>query len=251
MSKPAIAIAGLTACSGCQLTLLNCEEELLEIVRHFSIEYFPIGHTERTIAGPIDVAFVEGAVSTPEDLETLIRLRNCSRLLVAFGTCALWGGIAAMKNHESRRDLAAAVYGPAGDALKTFNPQPFHHFVKVDFAITGCPPEKGELVATLASLRRGTFPVFPSCPVCTECRIRENLCLLIERDEMCLGPLIQAGCNARCPTVGISCEGCRGPVVEANVAAQVELLLEKGFGRDEIVSRMQRFYPEWNYEQRS
>jgi sulfhydrogenase subunit delta len=251
MSRPTIAIAGLTACSGCQLTLLNCEEYLPEIAQRFDIRYFPLGLTEHAVAGPIDAALVEGAVSTPEDLEMLIRLRNCSRLLVAFGTCALWGGIAAMKNNESRRDLAAAVYGAAGDSLKTFNPQPFHRFVKVDFAIAGCPPEKEELLATLAALLRGTFPVFPCYPVCTECRNRENLCLLIERNELCLGPLIQAGCNARCPAVGIPCEGCRGPVAEANVAAQVELLREKGFSREEIVSRMQRFYPEWDYEQRS
>ncbi|MGD0586605.1 MAG: NADH:ubiquinone oxidoreductase [Oryzomonas sp.] len=251
MKKPTIAIAGLTACSGCQLTLLNCEEELPEIAQRFTIDYFPLGLTERLITGPIDVAFVEGAVSTPSDLEILMKLRNCCRSLVALGTCALWGGIAAMKNQESRKDLAESVYGSAADGLKTFNPQPLCRFVKIDFAITGCPPEKGELLATLAALLRGTFPVFPRYPVCSECRNRENLCLLIERNEMCLGPLIQAGCDARCPAVGIGCEGCRGPVTEANVAAEMELLLNKGFPRDEIVSRMQRFYPEWNYEQRS
>ncbi|OGT99912.1 MAG: NADH:ubiquinone oxidoreductase [Geobacteraceae bacterium GWC2_48_7] len=251
MKKPTIAIAGLTACSGCQLTFLNCEEELPEIAQRFVVDYFPMGLTERLMTGPIDVAFVEGAISTPDDLETIIKLRSCSRLLVAFGTCALWGGIAAMKNDESRKQLAEAIYGPAAASLMTFNPQPFHRFVKVDFAITGCPPEKGELLTTLAALLRGTLPVFPHYPVCTECRNRENLCLLIECNEICLGPLIQAGCNARCPAVGIKCEGCRGPVTEANVAAETDLLLSKGFSREEIVSRMQRFYPEWNYEQRS
>ncbi len=154
MKKPIIAIAGLTACSGCQLTLLNCEEELPEIARRFIIDYFPLGFTERLITGPIDMAIVEGAVSTPSDLEILMKLRNCSRSLVALGTCALWGGIAAMKNQESRKDLAETVYGSAADKLKTFNPQPLHRFVKIDFAITGCPPEKGELLATLAAMLR-------------------------------------------------------------------------------------------------
>lgn len=251
MKKPVIAIAGLTACSGCQLTFLNCEEELPELTQRFVIDYFPMGLTERLITGPIDVAIVEGAISAPSDLEVLMKLRNCSRRLVALGTCAIWGGIAAMKNLESRKELAETVYGPAAFELKTFNPQPLHHFVKIDFSITGCPPEKEELLATLAELLKGSFPEFPHYPVCTECRCRENLCLLIERDEMCLGPLIQAGCNARCPAVGIACEGCRGPAVEANVAAVMGLFLGKGFTRDEIVSRMQRFYPEWNYEQRS
>jgi coenzyme F420-reducing hydrogenase gamma subunit len=251
MNRPTIAIAGLTACSGCQLTLFNCEAELLELAERFTFAYFPMGFTGLSITGPFDVAFVEGAVSTPDDLEILIKLRSRSRFLVAFGTCALWGGVAAMNNHEARNDLLEMVYGAGGGEMKSFNPQPFRHFIKVDFAIAGCPPEKAELLATLAALLKGTFPVFPRYPVCTECRIRENRCLLIEDNEMCLGPLIQAGCNARCPAVGIKCEGCRGPVAEANVAAELALLLEKGFAREEIVRRMRRFYPEWDYEQRS
>ena len=143
MKKPVIAIAGLTACSGCQLTFLNCEQELPDITQRFILDYFPMAETERIISGPIDVAFVEGAVSTPEDLDTLVKLRNHSRLLVAFGTCALWGGIAAMKNHESRKDLAEAVYGPAGDNLKTFHPQPFHRFVRLTLRLPAVHPRKG------------------------------------------------------------------------------------------------------------
>ncbi len=251
MTRPTIAIAGLTACSGCQLTFFNCERELPELAERFAISYFPMGFTERSITGPIEAAFVEGAVSTPDDLEVLIKLRSRSRFLIAFGTCALWGGVAAMKNDESRNGLLEAVYGKSGLEMKSFNPQPFHHFIKVDFAVTGCPPEKHELLSTLGALLRGTFPVFPRYPVCTECRNRENRCLLIEDDEMCLGPLIQAGCNARCPAVAIKCEGCRGPVAEANVAAELELFREKGFSREEIERRMRRFYPGWDYEQRS
>lgn len=250
MNRPIIAMAGLTACSGCQLTFFNCEAELPELVGRFHISYFPMGITERAMTGPVDMAFVEGAVSTPGDLELLIKLRSMSRFLVAFGTCALWGGVAAMNNHESRNGMVEAVYGKSTEELQTFKPLPIRHFIKVDFAITGCPPEKPELLATLAALLRGNFPVFPRYPVCMECRNRENRCLLIEDKEICLGPLIQAGCNARCPAVGIVCEGCRGPVTEANVAAELELLLEKGFTREEIERRMRRFCPEWDYEQR-
>jgi len=249
--RPVVAMAGLTACSGCQLTFLNCETELPELARRFAISYFPLAVTAHAASGPIDISFIEGAVSTPDDLELLLKIRSMSRFLVAFGTCALWGGVAAMNNHESRKSMVEAVYGKTAGGMKTFNPQPFANFVKVDFAITGCPPEKSELLATLAAFLKGSFPVFPRYPVCTECRNRENRCLLIEDNEICLGPLIQAGCNARCPAVGIICEGCRGPVTEANVAAELELLLEKGFTREEIERRMRRFYPEWDYEQRS
>lgn len=248
--KPTIAFSGLTACSGCQLTLLNCEEELPQLAEIFRFDYFPLGISGVDLCSPLDVAFVEGAVSTPEDLEILLNLRNRCRLLIGVGTCALWGGIAAMKNDQPRKELAAVVYGESARALKTFAPGPLHRFVTVDFAIAGCPPEKSELLATFASLLHGTLPVFPHYPVCTECRNRENLCLLIEKNELCLGPLIQSGCNARCPAVSIACEGCRGPVVEANVAAELALLLDKGFSKEEIISRMRRFYPEWNNEQR-
>jgi coenzyme F420-reducing hydrogenase gamma subunit len=194
---------------------------------------------------------VEGAVSTPGDLATLFRLRSQSRILVAYGTCALHGGVAAMNNlTASRTQLKESVYGAAGADIESFAPAPFRNFVAVDFAITGCPPEKHDLVALLGALLAGTLPPVPSYPVCTECRSRENLCLLLERNQLCLGPIIQGGCNARCPATGIVCEGCRGPVDEANVAQELELLKERGFEPEEIMRRMSRFTPGWNYGQR-
>ncbi|WP_243373132.1 NADH:ubiquinone oxidoreductase [Geotalea sp. SG265] len=250
MNRPVIAFAGLTACSGCQLTLLNCEEELPQLAEMFDFAYFPMGRSENDDCCSLEVSFVEGAVSTPGDLEILLNLRSRSRLLVGIGTCALWGGIAAMKNHQPRLELTEAVYGNFANAVKTFPPGPLSRFVTVDFAVPGCPPETNQVMQVLASLLHGTLPVFPGYPVCTECRNRENLCLLIEKNELCLGPLIQSGCNARCPAVSVACEGCRGPATEANVAAEIDLLVEKGFSREEINSRLRRFYPEWDNGQR-
>ena len=251
MNRPRLAIAGLTACSGCQLTLLNCEEELPEVAGRFDLAYFPMAQSAGDPRALFDVAIVEGAVSTPGDLAVLFRLRNASRILVAFGTCALFGGVAAMNNGTHQREtLLREVYGEAGRGFESFPPAPFKNFVAVDFAITGCPPEKPDLLALLGALLAGTLPPTPSYPVCTECRSRENLCLLLERGELCLGPIIQGGCNARCPATGIPCEGCRGPVREANVAQQLELLLERGFDRKEIERRMSRFTPEWDYGKR-
>lgn len=250
MNKRTLAFAGLTACSGCQLTLLNCEREIFELINHFDIAWFPMGVSSRPKCPSFDIAFVEGAVSTPEDLEQLLWLRSSSSHLVAFGTCAMWGGIAAMKNELPRQELLSAVYGRQATVGRSFNPAPFARFVNVDFNIAGCPPEKSELLRTLASLVHGSFPVLPAYPVCTECRNRENRCLLIEDDQLCLGPLIQSGCNARCPAAGIVCEGCRGPAIEANVAAEIDLLAEKGYSREEIVSRLRRFYPEWDNDRR-
>lgn len=251
MKKPRLAIAGLTACSGCQLTLLNCEVELPRVVEAFDISYFPMAESAIDPHASFDVALVEGAVSTPGDLSTLFKLRNASRQLVAFGTCALHGGIAALKNRiSSREDLVSCVYGEGGQSVESFAPVALKNYVSVDFAVTGCPPEKWDLVDLLGAVAAGTFPPSPCYPVCIECRSRENLCLLLEKKELCLGPIIQGGCNARCPATGIVCEGCRGPVREANVAQELELLLERHFTREEIESRMSRFTPEWNYGQR-
>ncbi|GAW66539.1 NADH ubiquinone oxidoreductase [Geoanaerobacter pelophilus] len=250
MNRPRLAIAGLTACSGCQLTLLNCEEDLAEVAARFELVSFPLAES---IEGgePFAAAIVEGAVSTPHDLANLFRLRNSSRLLVALGTCAIFGGVAAMNNVVSvREELVAAVYGEGKKKGESFAPAPLENFVSVDFSITGCPPEKHEVIALLSALLSGTLPPLATYPVCTECRSRENLCLLLERKELCLGPVIQGGCHARCPATGIVCEGCRGPVREANVAQELELLLERGFGRDEVERRLRRFRPEWNYGQR-
>ena len=250
MKRLKVAIAGLTACSGCQLTLLNCEEELPEVLRRFAPVYFPMGESGSAVTR-FDAAIVEGAVSTPADLDLLFRLRNASPLLVAYGTCAKFGGVAAMNNKTAlRKELVRTVYGSHEDR-ESFDPVPLGSFVSVDWTITGCPPEKRDILALLAALQAGTLPPEPTYPVCTECRSRENLCLLLERNELCLGPVIQGGCDAHCPSTGIVCEGCRGPVRQANVAQELELLLERGFDREEIVRRMRRFVPEWDYEQRS
>jgi len=252
MKKPRLAIAGLTACSGCQLTLLNCEEELPLILEKFDVAYFPMGESTHDSLATYDVALVEGAVSTPGDLSTLFKLRSTSKLLVAYGTCAMHGGVAAMNNLQAagRQELLREVYGAPGLELETFPPAPFKNVISVDFAVTGCPPEKGELIELLGALLVGTLPPPRSYPVCLECRSRENLCLLLEKNELCLGPVIQGGCNARCPATGIACEGCRGPVAEANVAQELELLLERGFSKEEIRRRMSRFTVEWDYDQR-
>ncbi|MBU5612349.1 NADH-quinone oxidoreductase subunit B family protein [Geomonas azotofigens] len=252
MKRLKLAITGLTACSGCQLTLLNCEDELPELLERCELIYFPLAESGDLDEASFDAAIVEGAVSTPKDLELLFKLRNASRLLVAYGTCALFGGVAAMNNRVSARvDLLQSVFGTGNKLPDSFPPVPLGNFVSVDATITGCPPETCDIVAMVAALAAGTLPPAPSYPVCTECRSRENLCLLLEKGQLCLGPVVQGGCNARCPATGIVCEGCRGPVREANVAQELELLLERGFGRDEIERRMSRFKPEWNYGQRS
>lgn len=243
MKRLRIAIAGLTACSGCQLTFLNCEEELPRLLDHISIEYFPLACDPASDIPELDAALVEGAVSTPADLLMLQRLREKSRILVAYGTCAVWGGIAAIKNGIDRAPLIAAVYGTTPPISGSFDPTPLHRHVAVDFGIAGCPPEKHEVLQTIAALARGTLPLLPEYPVCMECRSRELVCLLLEEGQACLGPVTRAGCRARCPAVSVGCEGCRGPIDEANAAEELELLQSRGYSTAKVDGMMGRFAP--------
>jgi len=245
MNRLRLAIAGLTACSGCQLTLLNCEAELAELLEMFEFSFFPMACSPAELSGEYDAALVEGCVSMPHEIELLQALRQSSRHLVAFGSCAVWGGVAALKNGEGRELLRQQVYGRSQVASDTSEPQPLHTVVTVDATINGCPPEKEELLGLLAGLLRGALPT-PLChPVCSDCRMKENLCLLTERSALCLGPLTLGGCGARCPSLGVPCEGCRGPVPEANLQEALEIFLQKGYTREVVYERLRRFYPGW------
>jgi len=245
MRKLRLAIAGLTACSGCQLLLLNCEDELPELLEQFEFHFFPLACSPALLEGEYDAALVEGCISMPHEKELLLELRRRSVYLIALGTCAVWGGVAALRNGESRELLRQQVYGQSPVASETFEPLPLQSVVHVDAVVTGCPPEKEELLRLLAGLVRGGLPVDIDYPVCAECRMRENLCLLTERDTLCLGPLTLGGCGARCPNMSVPCEGCRGPVPECNLRKALELYEQKGFDRTTVLARLRRFCPGW------
>ena len=245
MRKLRLAIAGLTACSGCQLSLLNCEDELPLLLAQFEFHFFPMACSPALLEGEYDAAIVEGCLSMPHEINLLQELRSRSRYLIALGTCAVCGGVAALRNGEERELLCQKVYGESQVASETFEPLSLHRVVKVDASVTGCPPEKVELLRLLAGLTRGALPDEVDYPVCAECRMRENLCLLMERDMLCLGPLTLGGCSARCPSLSVPCEACRGPVPEANLAEALEVYVQKGFDRQDVIGRLRRFCPEW------
>jgi len=241
MGKPTVGIYGLTGCAGDQLVILNCEDELLDIAEALDIKFFPMAMTGNDEECPLDIVFVEGSVVQPEDEQMLKKLRGRAKLLVAIGTCAVWGGLPAMKNEISRQELKMQVYGPAGKAFKTIVPRPLNSFVKVDLAVSGCPIEKEQLLQTVASLLHGDLPCLPTYAVCTECKMSEYPCLLVEAGQFCLGPLTVAGCKARCPSYGQPCRGGRGPVEEANAASEAKVLKEKGFTWLDIQNRLRTF----------
>lgn len=245
MRKLRLAITGLTACSGCQLSLLNCEDELPELLLRFEFNYFPMANSPAHLAGEYDAAIVEGCLSMPHEREHLLELRKKSRYLIALGTCAVSGGVAAMCNNEDRQLLRRQVYGNSPVAAETFAPVPLQSLIQVDASIRGCPPEREELLNMLTGLLCGALPVDSDYPVCMECRMKENLCLLTERNQLCLGPLTGGGCGARCPSLSVSCEGCRGPFMEANLAEALAIYSRIGFDRSTVLERLRRFCPEW------
>jgi len=241
MHKPKVGIYGLTSCAGDQLVILNCEDELLNIAGALDIKSFPTAMTGNDDNCLLDIVFVEGTVVQPKDEKMLKKLRERATLLIAIGTCAVWGGIPAMKNEIPRRKLKRNIYGPAGEVFKTITPQPISSFVKVDLAISGCPIEKEQLLQAVASLLHGDLPPLPNYAVCTECKMAEYPCLLIEKGNLCLGPITVAGCKARCPSFAQPCTGCRGPVEEANVSSEVRVLMEKSFTWSDIQNRLRTF----------
>lgn len=240
MDQLVIGVFGLTGCAGDQLTLLNCEEEILGIAERTVMSSFNMV-TSRQSAGPLEVALVEGSVCQPGDLAMLRDIRARCRCLVALGTCASFGGIAAMDQRVDPAVLKETVYGPQGVDFEATRALPLSSFVDVDFILPGCPVEKNQLLETLSCLLKGSLPEIAATPVCAECRSRENLCLVLERSEVCCGALTRSGCGARCPTLDVPCAGCRGPVEDAYYAVKGELLRGKGIDREKIRRRMMLF----------
>lgn len=240
--KPPIKLAWLrfTSCSGCQLTLLNCEGLLADLSQVVELHNFPLVSSACGEGEVVDVALVEGSLTSPREVERLLAIRRQACLLVAVGACALTGGVNATVKGERSRAMIS-IYGKTGAEWDSFPPQPVHHFVKVDGQIPGCPPERHELLEAIAAILHGGWPGRQVMPVCMECRINENRCLLEEDRAPCLGPITQAGCHAMCPGIGVPCEGCRGVVPEANRDELCRLFIAAGLSEQDIRHRLERF----------
>ncbi len=209
--KPKIAIFSLTSCEGCSLAILELEDQLLAILDAVEIVNFREGLTERD--WDIDIGFVDGAVSTPEDETEIKHLRAHCRTLVAIGACACLGGLNTLKNYQNEADYRRYVYGDRAEWFPTIPARPLSAVVKVDHELPGCPMIKEEFLRFVQYALAGRKFKLPEYAVCVECKKNGNLCLY-EKGEICLGPVTRAGCNSICPSYGSKCEGCRGIVSE-------------------------------------
>ena len=243
MSKPTVGLFGLTGCAGDQLVILNCEDQLLDLVGALEIRDFLMASSANDANCELDVALVEGAVLSQRDEEMLQRIRARAKCLMAVGTCAVWGGVAAMDRSTDRARLLTDVYGDLGMKYDSLPARALHEVVKVDLTLTGCPIEKGQFLSAISNLLNGDPPILPAFPVCTECKMRENNCLLIERSQVCCGPLTVAGCDARCPGLGVPCVGCRGPADDANITSALAMFGEMSIPRERIAGKLRTFAP--------
>lgn len=215
-TRPRVGVVKLASCDGCQLTLLDLEDQLLPITERFELIEFPEA-TSRRSNGPYDVLLVEGSVSTPDQAEEIVHLRAQARLLVMIGACASAGGVQALRNWADEPAWRAAVYPSPEYVSSLATSTPVSEHVQVDAELRGCPIDPGQLLELLTALRTGRRPQLPDEAVCLECKRRGTVCVLVARDVPCLGPVTHTGCGAICPAYSRGCYACFGPRELANV----------------------------------
>ncbi|UCE32318.1 MAG: oxidoreductase [Burkholderiales bacterium] len=241
--RPKLAVWKFASCDGCQLSLLDCEDELLAVAGAVQIAHF-LEASSATIAGPYDLSLVEGSITTARDAERIRHIRRRSRRLVAIGACATAGGIQALRNFGDVRDFVAAVYARPDtiDTLATSTPISDH--VPVDFELRGCPIDKRQLLEVISALVAGRAPTTPAHSVCIECKLRGTVCVMVARGTPCLGPVTHAGCDALCPAYDRGCFGCFGPTAAPNTAAIAARWRELGVAPD-VLRRALRGFNAW------
>jgi coenzyme F420-reducing hydrogenase gamma subunit len=240
MAKPRLAVFKFASCDGCQLSLLDAEDELLAVADAVDIAYFPEART-RTLEGPYDVGLVEGSITTAHDAERIKAIRKQCRYLVTIGACATAGGIQALRNWARVEDFVRAVYATPAyiDTLATSTAIADH--VLVDFELRGCPINKHQLVELVSALVLGRKPRVPRYSVCVECKRRGTVCVAVAQGVACLGPVTQAGCGALCPSFNRECFGCYGPKEQANLVSLTTHYAGRGTDRGELVRLTRNF----------
>jgi coenzyme F420-reducing hydrogenase gamma subunit len=222
-AKPKLAVWKFASCDGCQLSLLDLEDELLALADRVEIADFREA-TSAVAEGPYDLSLVEGSITTAHDAERIQDVRRSSRALVTIGACATSGGIQALRNFADVDEFTRVVYASPEYIATLATSTPISSHVAVDFELRGCPVDKRQLLEVVTALLLGRRPEISTASVCTECKRRGVVCVTVARGVACLGPVTQAGCGALCPAYDRGCFGCFGPMESPNTAALVPLL---------------------------
>ncbi len=217
-AMPKLAVWKFASCDGCQLSLLDCEDELLSVAGEIEIAYFPEA-TRAKVKGPYDLSLVEGSITTPHDAERIHHIRRVSKFLVTIGACATAGGIQALRNFKDVKEFISIVYATPQYIEVLNKSTPIADHVFVDFELRGCPINKQQLLEVISAYLHGRKPNTPPHSVCVECKQRGTVCVMVAHGTPCLGPVTHAGCGAICPAYARGCYGCFGPKETPNTAA--------------------------------
>jgi sulfhydrogenase subunit delta len=239
--KPRLGVWKFASCDGCQLTMLDCEDELLAIADAIDIAYFPEAKRGE-VDGTYDLSLVEGSITTPHDAERIHDVRRRSKRLVTIGACATAGGIQALRNFAEVQDYMSVVYARPDYISTLATSTPIADHVAVDFELRGCPISKRQLVEVISAFLAGRRPVTPAHSVCVECKLGGNVCVMVAHGTPCLGPVTHAGCGAVCPAYDRGCYGCFGPQETPNPAALTGAIRALGMNDRDI----QRIYRTFN-----
>ncbi|MFI0732538.1 oxidoreductase [Streptomyces sp. NPDC021225] len=247
--RPALAVWKFASCDGCQLTLLDCEDELLPLAGRVRIAHFlemsaaEDSREPATLAGtgPYDLSLVEGSVTTAEDVRRIHHIRRISRRLVTIGACATAGGVQALRNFADAQEFRAAVYASPEYIATLDTSTPISAHVPVDFELRGCPIDRGQLLEVITAFLAGRKPNISGQSVCFECKRRGTTCVTVAHGTPCLGPVTHAGCGALCPAYGRGCYGCFGPVARPNLESMVRQLRHDGMSGQDILRVFRTF----------
>jgi coenzyme F420-reducing hydrogenase gamma subunit len=232
--KPKLAVWKFTSCDGCQLSILNLEEELLLLPNQIEISHF-LEATSARVEGPYDLSIVEGSVSTPEEEERIREIRRISKTLITIGACANAGGIQALRNFADVKGFVSAVYASPEYISTLDQSTPMSAHVPVDFELQGCPPDRYQVLEVITAFLGERRPNISSQSVCVECKIRGNACVMVAHGTPCLGPVTHAGCGAICPAYDRGCYGCFGPKETPNTRSLSNWLEGMGVDRRDLV----------------
>jgi sulfhydrogenase subunit delta len=243
--KPRIGVFKFASCDGCQLTLLEAEDDLLDLAGAVEFAYFP--EASRSFGrGPYDIALVEGSITTLHDAERIQRVRRISKRLITIGACATSGGIQALRNWNDTDEMVRAVYATPQYISTLKLSTPISEHVHVDFELRGCPINKYQLIELITATLAGRKPNIPAYSVCVECKRKGNVCVLVAHGTPCLGPVTQAGCGALCPSYSRGCYGCYGPMETPNTEPLSNVFRILGQSKPEV-ARAFRGFNAWSW----
>jgi coenzyme F420-reducing hydrogenase gamma subunit len=238
--KPTLAVWKFASCDGCQLSLLDCEDELLPLAEEIEIAYF-VEARRATVEGPYDLSLVEGSITTAEDAERIRRVRESSRRLVTIGACATAGGIQALRNFADVDEFVSAVYASPEYISTLATSTPISAHVHVDFELHGCPINKHQLLEVIGAYLNQRRPQIPGHSVCIECKRRGTVCVMVAHGTPCMGPVTHAGCGAICPAYDRGCYGCYGPMETPDTQSLSEWWKRLGVPEDQLARAFRGF----------